>query len=256
MKAFPFVSLTMARWRPVVSLVLVCLGLSLPAAAWCQTAVIRGRVVDSELGEALPGAIVRITPANLLLTADTLGRFEARGLPPGEVEVSAQAIGYEARTSKFTVLAGQVVDMAFPLDFNGEQLPEVVVTARATRLMPRFADFERRRTSGSGAFMRWDEIKQRNFSTIGDAARTIRGVRIICDQARFECFVRMSRSMNCNPIWFVDGVQVSSFHENTAIRDIYGLEVYRGPGEVPGEFTGSDAGCGVLAIWTKSKPYR
>jgi hypothetical protein len=192
----------------------------------------------------------------MLLTADTLGRFELSGLAPGEIEVSGQALGYQTRRWKLTLVAGQVLSLDFPLDFTGEQLPELVVTARVTKLMPRYADFERRRQSGSGAFMRWDEIKQRNFSTIGDAARTVRGVRIMCDQERFECHVRMSRSTNCNPIWFVDGVQVHSFHENTSIRDIYGLEIYRGPGEVPGEFTGSDSGCGVLVVWTKSKPYR
>ncbi len=255
MKAFPFGSLTMSRWQ-TVSLALVCLGLGLPTGAWCQTATIKGRVLDSEVGEALPGAIIRIVPTNALLTADTLGRFEATGLPPGEIEVTARAIGFQSRTWKFTVRAGQVLDLSFPLDFTGEQLPEIVVTARATKLMPRYADFERRRGNGIGAYMRWDEIKQKNFSTIGDAVRTIRGVRIMCDQERFECFVRMARSTNCNPIWFVDGVQVHSFHENTSIRDIYGLEIYRGPGEVPGEFGGSDSGCGVMVVWTKSKPYR
>jgi len=25
---------------------------------------------------------------------------------------------------------------------------------------------------------------------------------------------------------------------------------------VPAEFTGSNAGCGVVVVWTKSKPYR
>jgi hypothetical protein len=66
----------------------------------------------------------------------------------------------------------------------------------------------------------------------------------------------MARTPNCTPKWYVDGVQVQSFHENTPIRDIYGLELYRGPSELPGEFSGSDGGCGVLVVWTKSKPYR
>ena len=42
-----------------------------------------------------------------------------------------------------------------------------------------------------------------------------------------------------------------SFHENTPISDVYGIEIYRGPGEVPAEFGGSNAACGVIAIWTK-----
>jgi hypothetical protein len=60
----------------------------------------------------------------------------------------------------------------------------------------------------------------------------------------------------CKPTWWIDGVEVRSFHENTPIRDIYGIEIYRGPGEVPGEFSGSNAACGVIVMWTKSRPFR
>ena len=35
-----------------------------------------------------------------------------------------------------------------------------------------------------------------------------------------------------------------------------GIEIYRGPGEVPGDFGGSNAACGVIVMWTKSRPYR
>jgi hypothetical protein len=37
---------------------------------------------------------------------------------------------------------------------------------------------------------------------------------------------------------------------------VYGIEVYRGSGEIPAEFGGSTAGCGVIVMWTKSRPYR
>jgi hypothetical protein len=142
------------------------------------------------------------------------------------------------------------------MDFTGEKLPDLVVTARAVKLAPRYADFERRRERGVGAFLRWDDIKKKNFNTVGQAMRSIRGVRLDCDQQEFECYVKMARTPNCSPAWYVDGVQVQLFHENTPIRDVYGLEIYRGPSEVPGEFTGSTAGCGVLVVWTKSKPYQ
>jgi hypothetical protein len=32
---------------------------------------------------------------------------------------------------------------------------------------------------------------------------------------------------------------------------IQGVEIYRGAAEVPGEFSGTDASCGVIVIWTK-----
>jgi hypothetical protein len=144
----------------------------------------------------------------------------------------------------------------FPLDFTGDELPDVVVQARAEQLMSRYLDFERRRERGLGAYLRWDEIKERGYYSVGDALRSVRGIRIKCDQKRFECYAVLSRTPHCKPAWYVDGVQVSSFHENTPIRDVYGIEIYRGAGEVPGVYAGSDAACGVIVVWTKSRPFQ
>jgi hypothetical protein len=241
---------------PGVALLVLAVLTALPSSALGQTATLKGKIIDSELGDPVPGAVVRIKPGGSPLTADSLGQFSVAELKPGEIEVAVQALGFEPRSWKFTVQAGQAVDRSFSLDFTGEKLPEVVVTARANKLVPRYADFERRRERGIGAFMRWDDIKKKNFNTLGDAARSVRGVKLVCDQAEFECNIRMARTPNCTPRWYVDGVQVTTFHESTPVRDIYGLELYRGPSELPAEFSGSDGGCGVLAVWSKSKPYR
>ena len=234
----------------------LALSAALASIAGAQTDSLKGKVVDSELGEAVPGAVVRIKPGGPPLTADSLGQFSVAELKPGDIEVTVQALGFESRSWKFTVQAGQAVDRSFAVDFTGDKLPEVVVTARANKLVPRYADFERRRERGIGAFMRWDDIKQKNYNTLGDAARSVRGVKQVCNQQDFECNIRMARTPNCTPKWYLDGVMVQSFTENTPVRDIYGLELYRGPSELPGEFSGSDGGCGVIVVWTKSKPYR
>ncbi|MGE5744767.1 MAG: carboxypeptidase regulatory-like domain-containing protein [Gemmatimonadota bacterium] len=219
-------------------------------------ATLRGRVIDSELGQAVANATVRIKPGPAPLTTDTIGRFEARGLSAGAAEVTIEALGYQPAV--FTVLLGaaDTVNGVFPLDFTGYRLAEVAVTARAEQLVPRYLDFERRRNTGQGAYLRWDEIAKKGYGTVGEALRVIRGVRIECDQETFECFAHMARTPYCEPTWWIDGMQVHSFHENTPIRDVYGIEIYRGPGEVPAEFAGSNAACGVIVIWTKSRPYR
>lgn len=219
------------------------------------TATLRGRVVDSETGDGIGRATVRIRGLPTV-TADSLGRFEVANVPVGQVQVAVQALGYTGNQWRIPFTTAQVLERQFALDFSGESLPDLVVTARANQLMPRYADFERRRERGLGAYLRWDEIKKKNFNTVGEAARSVRGVRLNCIQAEFECYLRMVRTPNCPPEWWVDGVNVRSFTENTPIRDVYGIEIYRGPGEVPGEFAGSTAGCGVIAIWTKSRPFR
>lgn len=233
-----------------LGLLLVASGLSAQS-----TGTLRGRIVDSETGEPVREAVVKIrgVPA---VTADSLGRFEVTGVPAGDAQVTISALGYATDQWKVPIAAGQTLNRQFGLDFSGESLPDLVVSERATKLVPRYADFEARRERKLGAYLRWDDIKKKNYSTVGEAARSVRGVRMNCIQAEFECYLRMARTPNCPPEWWVDGVNVRSFHENTPIRDVYGIEIYRGPGEVPGEFSGANAGCGVIVIWTKSKPFQ
>lgn len=219
-------------------------------------ATLRGRVIDSELGQPLPEAVVRIRPGSASFTTDTLGRFEARGLAAGQAEVTIQLLGYAPGIFRLHLPPSGEMDQTFGLDFTGHRLPEQVVQARAALLTPRYADFEQRRQRGLGAYFRWDELKEGGYGSVGDALRTVRGVRIECNQQTYECFAVMARTRNCQPTWWIDGVEVHSFHENTPIRDVYGIEIYRGAGEVPGEYSGSNAACGVIVMWTKSRPFR
>jgi hypothetical protein len=243
-------------FRTLAPALLAVLAATVAPASGLAQGTLRGRVIDSEMGTPLAGATVRIGNSGPLVKTDSAGVFEARNVTPGLTAIEVRQIGFEPGTFDIRIPESGVVQGVFPLDFNGFMLPAVLVEARAVTLMPRYTDFERRRNLRLGAYLRWDELKKGGYSSIGDALRTVRGVRIQCDQARFECSAVMVRAPNCQPTWWVDGVEVHSFHENTPIRDVYGIEVYRGPGEIPAEFGGSDAGCGVIVVWTKSKPYR
>lgn len=218
---------------------------------------LRGHVLDSEMGTPLAGGTVRIgRDSATVFKTDSLGVFRIPGLPGGTIDIRIQVIGFEEGLFRLRLPDSGVVDRQFSLDFNGFMLPEIVVQARAEILQPRYIDFERRRLRKLGAFLRWDDLKKAGYNSVSDALRGVRGVRIQCDQSNFECFAVMARTPNCHPVWYIDGIQVHSFHENTPIRDIYGIEVYRGTGEIPAEFGGSVAGCGVIVLWTKSRPYR
>lgn len=226
-----------------------------PVTAFSQ-ATLRGHVIDSELGSPLASAVVSIQHVEQTFTTDSLGLFEAPGLVAGVTKVTIRVIGYREATFTVSLPATGSVEGAFPLDFTGYRLPEVVVQARADLLAPRYVDFEQRRRTGMGAYLRWDDIEQRGFSSVGDALHTVRGVRMHCNQQTYECVAFMSRTPECPPAWWIDGIQVHSFQESTPVSDVYGIEIYRGPGEVPAEFSGSTAACGVIVIWTKSRPYR
>lgn len=252
---FSIESVKRAPGRPLATAVFALVVAVAGAETLSAQVTIRGRVLDSELGDPLSGAVIRVRGLPTL-TTDTLGRFVVLGARPGDVEIRIELIGFSPGTFRVRMPASGGVERDFPMDFTGHRLPDAVVTARADRLMSRYVDFEKRRSRGLGAYFRWDELKNSGYNSVGDALRTVRGVRIRCNQQTYECFAMMVRAPGCPPTWFIDGTEVGSFHENTSIRDIYGIEVYRGPGEVPGEFTGSNAACGVIVMWTKSKPFQ
>ena len=232
------------------------LALAVVPQTGASQATVRGRVVDSETGSPLVGASISLRRGPSLLTTDSSGQFVTRAFPAGDVVVTVQQLGYAGADFRIRVPDSGEVDKVFSLDFTGQRMPTIAISARAEQLLSRYSDFERRRQRGAGAFFRWDDLAKESFGSVGDALRTVRGVRIKCNQQTYECFAFMARSPNCQPVWYMDGMEVRSFHENTPIRDVYGIEIYRGPGEIPGEFSGSNAACGAIVMWTKSRPYR
>src|SRR5207253_2325772 len=142
-----------------------------------------------------------------------------------------------------TGVAGQLVE-----------LPEVVVKGTTRLADRRFADFERRRQSGMGAFLTQDRIEHANTTSLVDVLVTVRGVQQVCISN--ECIAKMVRSPpGCYPQYYLDGKESSAYFARlTPPQDVKGVEIYRGSSETPGEFQGSNSGCGVIAIWTKSSP--
>jgi hypothetical protein len=212
-----------------------------------------GRVHDARTGEALVNAQVLIDGRVADTRLSSQARFVITGLEPGRHRVDVRAVGYRPLSLFLQFGPGQTIQRTFELEFTGEHLPDIEVEGRMSKTLVRFEDFERRMARGIGHFITRDEIRNRGYMNMGDALRTVRGVRVSCGP--IECIIRMARSeARCFPAYWVDGVQVRSFAVTTPISDVQGIEVYRGSAEAPGEFTGSTAGCGVIVIWTRAAP--
>lgn len=86
-----------------------------------------------------------------------------------------------------------------------------------------------------------------------------------CGMRRNNCQLLSSRISNgfsddgCPLNVYIDGILLRGPngwptgrpHYYVKPVEIVGVEVYRGAASLPGEFSGSDSRCGVVAIWTK-----
>jgi hypothetical protein len=225
--------------------------------------MLRGVIVDRVTGAGVPGAQIVVLESKKTVTADSSGRYKIPDLPLGTSHLMVGALGFIPRQVSVEMSAGAITDKPIELDSiskgrttEAQALPGVAVNAPATPFNYRLADFERRRQTGRGQYLTEDEIVKSGAYNVADAVKGMRGVLYECGGGA-GCYVRMSNApMRCLPEYVVDNQVMNDFGPSTPIRDIIGLEVYTGPSEVPGEYAGRYAGCGVVVIWTRSGPTR
>jgi hypothetical protein len=231
------------------------------AVAQKANARLAGTVIDHSSGAVIANAdIVQLGPGRRVVT-DSLGQFQLADLAPGIVRLMVRVVGFPTKVVVLALASGESMSRVIELDSTAtgraaaQRLPAESVVAPAPPA-PRYADFERRRLNGRGQYLVREDLEKGGFSTLQDAMRGLRGVNVECGGGN-GCTIRMARApMRCTPEYIVDERADNFFGPNTPIRDLEGIEVYTGPSEVPGEFAGRNAGCGVIVIWTRAGPAR
>lgn len=102
-----------------------------------------GRVVDAETGESLAGAHVFLAGSTLGATTDRDGYYRLDHLPPGQLEIAASMLGYEAASHRLNLSAADTTALDFRLQPTVIVLGEVYVAAgRPEEWHQRLATFE------------------------------------------------------------------------------------------------------------------
>lgn len=249
------------------------LGVPLSADAQKSSGRLTGMVIDHANTQPVVSATVVFLGDGRAVTTDSSGIFRIEKLPQGILRFLVRAPGYPSVGLVLAFANGEVMDRRIELDSSkaaaaaatapsataggarsgAQALPMVAVEAEAS-LGPRFANFERRRRTGAGQYVVRAEIEARGYSSLQDIARGMRGVNVECGGG-LGCSIRMVRApMRCLPEYIVDDNVDNMFGPTIPVRDIEALEVYTGPADVPGEYAGRNAGCGVIVIWTRSGP--
>lgn len=215
----------------------------------------RGRIIDHAGMKPVGDAEVVLAEAGRTVRSDSAGKFVFRAVRGGPITLRVRALGYSSQVVTFDLPDNQEVERVISLEAAVQTLEGVAVTA-APSSGYRLVGFERRSQTGRGQYLNEAQLKELNAHSVPEALRSLRGVLYECGGGG-GCYVRMARApMRCLPDYIVDNQLMNDFGPLTPIRDVVGIEVYSGPGDVAGEFAGSNAACGVIVLWTRSGPNR
>jgi hypothetical protein len=241
--------------RPLVTLAaLLCA--AVPAAAQS----VHGRVL--ERGTDRPVAAVRVELRNgssvrgHALT-DTTGTFEMDVPGAGQYRFAADRVGYASMLSDAVQIDYMdSVDVVFHIATEAVALQPVEVKATPRQPPAWLAGFyDRLRGNHNGRFITRDRIEASHAVRTTDILRRVAGLSF--RPTRAGSYAIRGRG-GCEPLVYIDGVQVSMYGTTTTIDDLVqpgdleGVEVYDSsnmPAEFQRELRGSM--CGAVMLWTK-----
>lgn len=230
-----------------------------PLASQQGGRIFRGQVTDS-LGLPVPHAEIALLGTELRATADSMGLFRIENVPAGLHPVIVRSIGWKPLFFMLRMKENEEWIGRIGLEPAPQQLEELIVEGGKYAKPPEYAltrrydGFFRRRAVRSGTFrMRSDPIFTSAFAT-ADLLRGIPGVRVSHRLGGSAVdFIRCRGGTSKVAVW-IDGARVMTANHNEALEYLRPslvemIEVYRGVGQIPGEFL-EDA-CAAIVIWTR-----
>jgi hypothetical protein len=236
----------------------------------------RGRVVSTE-ETPIAGALVAVAESDSVLTTDAEGRFEVLQLPTGRLHVRIRAIGFRPFGAVLTLTSGRrLLDTTLVLQRAAQVLDSVVVAGKTDRFEAgKMIDVERRRAMGFGKFLMKAQLHDPLQGGLDTQLRRVGRMRVapLCFGRGYGAASAFHGAppvpVNCGPVKlldcfmavYVDGALHWSPDMGDLVQppdltkfnplDLEAVEVYRGLAELPIEYTGSAAGCGVVLLWTR-----
>jgi hypothetical protein len=253
-------------------------------------AQVAGTVTEPETNAPLSDVwvtLVSLEGDSVMLThTDSSGMFLLTAPRPGSYYVRARRLGYTPGfEGPLDLVAGRAVDATFSLRQLAFALDPINITAEAVDRYLHDVGFYNRQKYHRGYFMDRQEIENR----LGAVADVIQLLSVVPGVDVEEGVpgkpgsrVRFSRATtgfspaswsgvnSCEakgPRIWVDGflietvfpealadgkdyLQFQAVQQVVQPEDVYAIEVYRTPSQIPPEYGGPESGCGVILIWT------
>lgn len=216
------------------------------------TAVIRGKVTNAG---GVPVAEARVsvqgTTASTATNAD--GTFTLTGVPAGTQAVLVRRVGYTPVELPMDVKSRLPNQMTVRLGTYTPVLATVDVTAKKVEPLGG-TGFDKRRKTGMGKYLDEDQITAIGPTFTTDVLRRVPGLYVSGSGGMAN--VTTTRGNGCvNYLIDRNPVQsgASSIDDLVNPQDVTAVEFYQ-PSEMPLELSsGSNSGCALLVIWTKSQ---
>jgi TonB-dependent starch-binding outer membrane protein SusC len=239
------------------------------ASALTAQAVMMGTAIEDSTRRPLAGVEVILEGTKKQTTTDGSGRFLLNDLPTGNKVILFRSVGYRPQRVRVMLNKNDTTRVEAVLISDRVRLEPIVVTGAPDR--PRGIGreaFEERRRLGFGKFIDTTELRHRGYTRMSDVLASL-GVHIIQHQEGnvLEMRAASSRRLGQVPCWMgviLDGVTLykavatgtvsnfppPDFRKDFSVDNIEAIEVYRSASEVPMEFGGNSASCGVIVLWT------
>ena len=244
--------------------------------------VVRGVVRSDSGSRRLLGARVRLEPIGRVAQSDGQGRYRLDSLPAGRYAATAQAIGYRAVEFELVVGPADTLDVDIGLTPEVVRLPDLMAKAPEPKFQSaKMEELERRRQTGLGKFLTRIDLRGKEALPLSNVLRGLAGVRLVMrpsscgggfaaatargvggsNDIRLHCPAspQILFSQACYLSVYLDGAQIWAWNQpdppnidDYLVGSLEGIEVYRGPSELPPQFLSTGTPCGAILLWTRT----
>lgn len=220
-----------------------------------RPARVLGRLTDRRTSRPITAALVRLESIDRSTSTDNAGFFTFDDVPAGLRLVVAEHLGHARVEELVRVPPGETVDVQIQMSANPVEMEPIVVTTVRDRRLEIKGFYERRRWGeavGNGIFIDREELRRRMPARLSSLIEALPGTDVRCRSG--YCRVRFRRApAYCESAEILlDGMTFRNI-DQILIDEIGAIEVYRSVSELPADFGGSNAQCGVIAVWTRSR---
>jgi protocatechuate 3,4-dioxygenase beta subunit len=216
---------------------------------------VSGRIIDHASGQPVEAAIIDLGfPALRNITQED-GAFTFDKVPPGFYPVNVQHLGYATIADSIAVDFGSRITITVRMAPAAIELEALEVVVRSQDLERR--GFYERMDRGIGTFIARDDVENMHAMRGSDILRRVAGVQLV-QRGNFPGLIAMGRG-NCPFRYVIDGARLAALYsmDDMPPQWIEGIEIYKGPSQVPIEFNNFSAdrngACGVIVIWTRNR---